>query len=109
MTKSNPNIILSRQGPASVASIDRSYRLDEQYLAFTPGDGFVFDPLWDNKHFTRLEINPAVGKLNAHLAFDDDENIIRFSVTVPHELALDFYQSKLVVIHLGDNLWRPMI
>src|SRR5262249_37196967 len=83
--------------------------LNEQYLAFALGGGFVFDSLGHNKHFTCSEVNSTVRKLDAHLAVKNDENVIRFGVAVPHKLSLDFDQFELVVIHLGDDLRRPMI
>ena len=40
---------------------------------------------------------------------NNDEYFIGFDMIVPHKLAFHFCKLELIVVHFGDNAWRPMV
>jgi hypothetical protein len=105
---SYPNVVFRRHVTACLACVYRAGQLNQHGFTFVLGEWLVLYSPGDDKHLSRLEIDPAVPKVNAHLPLDDDKRLVRIIVTVPDEITLELDQLEMVIVHLGDDLWRPM-
>ena len=61
------------------------------------------------KHLTRGEIDGTLSEVDAELTFENDERLVGVLVVMPDEVAFDSYDFELIVVHLGDNLWLPLL
>jgi hypothetical protein len=86
----NPNIIFRGQFPYGLAGILRPCRLNEQDFAFVLCKGFVFLSFFYNVHLTTIEPYVSISKIYTHRTFKHQENFIRISMGMPHEIALKF-------------------
>lgn len=64
----------------------------------------VFNTLWNHVHFALRQLHIPISEIDSETAFQDDEGFICVFVVMPNELALEFNDLELVVIHLGDDL-----
>src|SRR5262249_19110858 len=81
---------------------------DQQQLDFVLGERFVLDALWNNEHLARRDMDGAVAKVDAQLAFDNDERLVGVLVVMPDEIAPELDDLELVVVHLRDDLGLPL-
>lgn len=105
----HPFQIFDSQIAARIAGVERADGFDHQDVAFVFGHRFVLDAFGHYQHFALFERGRTFTKRDLHLAVDDDENFIGFGVTVPDELALDLGNFEVVIVHLGDDLGRPIL
>ncbi len=50
----------------------------------------------------------AVPEVNNHFTVKHEENLVGVFVVMPNELPLELHDFKVIVVHLGDDFWRPM-
>ncbi len=105
----NPRIRWSSLFAARVASVDRSRGLHEHGAAFTSCRGHVFDPLRNDKHLPILDRYIAISQVNGHFPIQHDEHLIGVFVAMPNELPLKLDEFEMILVHLGDNLRRPVL
>ena len=105
----DPNIIGRSEVTFCIACIHDTTGFNEQHLAFIFSAGLVFHPFGNHIHVTFIQFDGLVLELDLHLAFDDDENFIGIFVMMPDEISLNLDQFKLIIVHLGDDLWRPVV
>lgn len=63
----------------------------------------MLDTPWNDVHFSGSKVDGPVSELKCHLTIKDDKDLIRIHMRVPNELALNFGEFELVVIHFCDN------
>jgi len=51
----------------------------------------------------------AVAKIDPQLALNDEERLVGFLVVVPDEVALQFDDFELVIVHLGNDFRLPLL
>src|SRR6266850_2179548 len=100
---------LGGAGAAGVAGVRGAGRLYQHDAALARGLGLVLDAARHDVHLARLQRDVAVAEVKHHLAVEDDENLVGVRVLVPDEVALDPGQLEVVVVHLGDDLGRPLL
>src|SRR5512145_1386375 len=64
--------------------------------------GLMLDPSGNNYHFTGAHFHCPITKAHDQRAFHDDEGFVCFRMAVPDEVAFEFYDFKIVVVHPGD-------
>ena len=101
---SYPDVIVGGQVAIDVSGVHDATRLDDHDLAFVFCDRPVLDTLGYDTHLAGVQFDGAVLEFDLHAALDDDECLVGVGMMVPDELALDFDQFELVVVHLGDDL-----
>jgi hypothetical protein len=69
----------------------------------------VPDAFRDDKHFARRHVDRAIAKVDPQNALQHDECLIGVLVVVPDEVALQFHDLKLVIIHFSHDLWLPLL
>jgi len=67
------------------------------------GLGAVLDTARDDKQLAGSEVDRAVTQLDRQAAVQDEEEVVRVGVRVPHELALGRDDLNLEVVELGDD------
>src|SRR5258708_39976729 len=105
----DPNIILCGSITGLVPRIENTSRLDEEQLDLTVGKWLVFHSLRDHEHLAGGEVYGAVPEVDAQPAFEDDERLVRVLVVMPDEVAFQPHDLELVVVHLRDDLWLPLL
>lgn len=105
----DPDIILGCALAANVSRIQNAAWLDEHQFDGLLCIGLVLDPFRHNKHFAFRQMNPPVAEVDAQFPFDDNEGLVGFGVFVPYKITLQFHDFELVVVHLGNDLWRPLL
>jgi len=78
-------------------------------MAFGFGVGFVHHAFGHDVHFALGKMNGLVLHFDVHRAFDDDEHLVGVLVIVPNELAFEFGQLELIVVHLCNHSGAPMV
>src|SRR5687767_11077739 len=104
-----PDIVLRRECATSLASVYNTARLDKQRMAFTCGASDMFDALWHNEHFPGLERDGPVLETDLHLAVQHQEDLVGVFMIMPDELALQFHELELVVVHFRDDPRGPAL
>ena len=69
----------------------------------------MLDALGHDIQLARVELDETVAKIDAQAAFEDDESLIGVSVAVPEKLPFETRQLELVVVHLRDDFWLPLL
>src|SRR5262245_20725846 len=69
----------------------------------------MFDSLRNHTHLSRPETDVPVAHLNRHPAFQDEKEVVRVVMFVPHEFALQFRDHDVVPIELTNSSWLPML
>src|SRR6476660_3031977 len=54
-------------------------------------------------------MNSTVTEIYPQIAIYHDERLVRVAVFVPEELALQLHDLELIVVHLSDNFWLPLL
>jgi len=83
--------------------------LHEHGAAFILCRGLVFYSLRNDKNLPVPDRHIAIPEVNAHFSTQDDQHLIGVFVVKPNELPLNFDEFKVIVVHLGDNLRRPVL
>ena len=73
----DPNIILRSSITRLVPGIENASWLDEQQLDFAVGKWLVLDSLRDHEHLAGGEGYGAVPEVDAELAVEDDERLVK--------------------------------
>jgi hypothetical protein len=84
-------------------------RFDEKDLAFPLGGSDVFHASRNDVQLTSTDYDVAVPVANRELSPVHEEYFIRIVVLVPDELTLNLHCLNMEIIHLRDDLRRPMI
>jgi hypothetical protein len=108
-TKSNPNIVLGRPFTTFVPCIEHPARFNQEQLDLLFREGLVLDALWDHEHLPRRNMGRAIPKIDPEITFYHDERLIGIFMIVPNEVTLQLHDLELIVIHLGDDLWLPLL
>jgi hypothetical protein len=106
---SDPDIVIRGTLAVRIAGVAHAARLDQQQPDFAFGIRLVLDALRDDVHFARRDVHSAVTKIDAQDAVDHDESLIGIFVLVSNEIASQFDDLELVVIHFGDDFWLPLL
>src|SRR5262245_14838377 len=69
----------------------------------------MFDSLRNHAHLSRPETDVPVAHLNRHPAFQNEKEVVRVVMFVPHEFALQFGDHDVVPIELTNSSWLPML
>jgi hypothetical protein len=109
MLSSNPDVILGCTAAALMARVKDSTRFDQQQLDLVFGIRLVFDAFRDDEHFARRYADCAIAKIDPQNTLQHDEGLIRVLVIVPDEVALQFHDLELVIVHFSNNLRSPML
>jgi len=91
----DPNVAFLCHFTTGVTGVYSAGRLNEHDLAFSFSKWFVLYSLWDDKHLSCLEVDPAVTEIDAHLPFDNDESLICICVTMPNKVSLELNQFEV--------------
>jgi hypothetical protein len=51
----------------------------------------------------------AVAKIDPQIPFDDDERLVSVFVIMPDEVSLQLHYLELVIVHLSDHFWLPLL
>ena len=92
-----------------LAGVEDAAGLNEHELNFVFRGGLVHDAFRDDEHFSGAEGDVAVAKIQAERAVEDEESFVGVGVVVPDEVALQFDDLELVVVHLGDDFGGPLV
>jgi hypothetical protein len=69
----------------------------------------VLDALWDDEEFARVERDVAIAELDHEAALEDEEQLVRMLVMVPHEVACELRDLDLLAVELTDDARAPMV
>ena len=69
----------------------------------------VLDALRDDKHLAGSDVNTAVAEVDSQPPLDDNESLVSVPVIVPEEIALQFDDLELIVVHFRDDLRLPLL
>jgi hypothetical protein len=106
---SNPHIVFGCSRASFMPGVQHTTRLDEQYLDFMFGVGLMFHAFGNDKHLSSSEVNFAFAKIDPQVAFNHKERFIRILVIMPNEVALQFRELELIIIHLSDDFRSPLL
>jgi hypothetical protein len=98
----------SRSLSALVAGIQSAAWLNQHQLDFVLCAGFMPCPFGHDEQFAGSDVDCSIGEIDAQLAIDYDKRLIRLWVVMPDKIALQFHDLELIVIHLRNNLRRPL-
>ena len=99
----HPNIILCGIGTTCVPSVHHAARFHKHDAAFLGRDRTVFHALWNDVHFPCSKWDRLISELKCHLTIQNNKHFIRVGMRMPNEVALNFGEFKLVIIHLGND------
>jgi hypothetical protein len=99
----------SRGGGADVAGVGRSLRFDQQNVRFAFRHGPVLDAFGNHEDLAGTKRYGSVAHLNRDAAAQDEEEVVRIVVFVPHEFTLDFRDHDVVAVELADDARLPML
>jgi methyl coenzyme M reductase subunit C len=51
----------------------------------------------------------AVAKIDPQIPFDHDERLVSVFVIIPDEVSLQIHDLELIIVHLGDHFWLPLL
>ena len=60
-------------------------------------------------HLSCPDIHRAVAKIDPQIPFDHDERLVSVSVMMPDKVSLQLHNFELVIVHLGDHFWLPLL
>jgi hypothetical protein len=69
----------------------------------------MLGPAWHDDHFARAQVLHTTPQFNAHLAEDDQEQLICLSMAVPSEVTQNFDKSDLIAVIATDDPRIPMV
>src|SRR6267143_572938 len=75
-SRSNQNIILSRPFATPVPRIEHPARFSQKQLDLLFCIGLVFDAPWNHEHLPRQNMNRAIPKIDAQIAFHNDKRLV---------------------------------
>jgi len=78
-------------------------------MTFVHSHRLMFYAFRYNVHFTFTENNVPIAELNFQLTFQDHENFIGLRMIVPDELAMQFRDFEMIIIHPGNDLGLPLL
>jgi hypothetical protein len=105
----NPNIILGCAVAAFMACVRDPAWFNQQQFDLVFGIRLVFDAFRDDEHFARRHVDGAIAKVDPEHALQDNKRLVRIPVIVPNEIALQFDDLELVVVHFGYDLRLPLL
>ena len=109
MPASDPLIIHSGTLPTFMPGIQDAPWLDHHQLGLAFGGCAVLYAARDHVQLTLRHIDRTAWKVDTQGAFEYQEGLVGFGVGMPDELAFDAYHLELVVVHLGDDAWAPVL
>lgn len=77
-------------------------------MALLVGEWFMFNSSWDNKHLALGNFHPPIPKINEHLPFEYDKNLVGIWMIMPYKVPYNLGQFKLIVIHFANDFRRPV-
>ena len=86
-----------------VSYLGHSLRLNEEGFVSVLRRRLMLDPFRDDNHLSSVNFHLSVVEVHYKRAFYDDECLICVRVAVPEEVASEFHDFELVVVHLGDH------
>ena len=104
----NPNIVVSLEITLGFTRVDDTSGFHEHDLAFAFCEGLVPCSFGDDVHFSSIERDGPVFKLNVHAALKNNEHFIGMAVVVPDKFAFNFDEFELVIVHLSDDFGGPV-
>src|SRR6516165_7577737 len=69
----------------------------------------MHDSPWHDVHLAPANIHAAVPEVDAKLSVKHDESLVRFLMIMPDEVAFEFDELELMVVHLCNDPRRPQI
>tara|TARA_R110001599_G_scaffold149985_2_gene334054 strand:+ start:828 stop:1016 length:189 start_codon:yes stop_codon:yes gene_type:complete len=54
-------------------------------------------------------MSSAASEFDAHCTFDNQKNLVRIFMVMPHKIALKLCQFELIIVHFSDHTWRPVL
>ncbi|KAG1391503.1 hypothetical protein G6F59_014877 [Rhizopus arrhizus] len=106
---SDPHVVRGAAHAALVAGVHDPTGFHQHQVSLFLRAGLVFDTLGDDRHVARAQVDVAVAQFDPQPAADDDERLVGVRMAVPDKIALHLDHLELVVVHLGDDLWLPVL
>jgi hypothetical protein len=97
------DLALGRGLRLGVARVRRSARLDQEDVRLLIGDRAVLDTARNDEDVALTELDVSVTQLDREPPLEDEKEVVRVGVRVPHELALDLPDLDLVVVVVADD------
>ena len=105
----NPNIVVSLEVTFGFTRVDDTSGFHEHDFAFGFREGLVPCSFGDDVHFSSVERDGPVFKLNVHAALKNNEHFIGMAVVMPDKFAFNLDEFELVIVHFSDDFWRPVV
>src|SRR6185437_8234063 len=105
----DPDIIGRSARAALMARIGHATRLYEEQLYLSFRAGLVPYSLRHDVHLAGGQTHYSILEVDSQCSIEDYEGLIGVLVVVPDEIAVDPDQRDLVVVHLGNDLWVPLV
>src|SRR5215470_2979708 len=97
------------QVPAGISGIDHAAWLNEEDRGLDVGARAVLGPARNDEKLARTERDHAAPQLDRQPPVDDQEEFVGIGMPVPGEVAKHLHDLYVVVVELGDLLWRPVL
>ena len=72
--------------------------LDEQHVSLVVGSGAVLDAARHDEELAGSELDRAIAQLDRQAPVQDEEEVVRIGMRVPHELALGLHDLDLEAV-----------
>jgi hypothetical protein len=69
----------------------------------------VCHAFWDDEHLTRQNVNRTIMKIDPHGAPQYNERLVGILVVASNEVAQEFHDLELAIVHFGDDLGLPLL
>ena len=93
----------------NIACVNRTCGFDQQNMTFTLSHGFMLHTFGNDKHLTRTKSYLSIAKVNVQFTLEDQKYFVGFRVIMPDELSLHLNHLEMILIHLSNDLRRPML
>ncbi len=105
----NPLVVAGRHVAAGVAGVYGSGAFDEEDVTFFGGDRAVFDTFRDYDQVAFVKDHGLVSVFHREAALHDEERFVGVVVRMPNELAFDFCKFEVCIVHLRNDVRRPLV
>ena len=92
-----------------IPGIDSPHWFYQHDVAFFSGDRLVLYVSWHYEHLSLFQGHNATSHFDIKGTLKDDERLISIFMAVPDKFSLYLHQFEVVIVHLGDDLWRPVL
>src|ERR1051325_4837149 len=96
---------------ADVSRMEGRIRLEQQHVGLFVGDGEMLDAVRNDDEFTGVDhqLGWRATELHAQPAFHHEEKLVLGLVVMPHELALEFREFHVTIVHCADDFRTPLV